>query len=558
MSDHARSLPAVEDEVRRLTEENVRLRAKLARERGEAEQQVGELADVQRALLNAVDIGVSYLKRRKLQWVNATWVRMFGYEADELLGVDSSMFYTDMADYRRVGEGYAQLAQGAGYGTEALMKRKDGTTFWCSINGQAVDLNNQAAGSIWVLLDITTRKNAEHERATLQGQLQQATKMEAVGLLAGGIAHDFNNLLTAIAGNIDLIRLDLAPADPILQQLNEMQKATDSAASLTRQLLAFSRRQMIEPKLLDLNDLIQHLERMLARLIGEDISLQTLLGADLSTVRVDPGQFEQVLVNLAVNARDAMPDGGRLTIETANVYLDDNYCVGHAHVAPGAYVRLAVSDTGLGMTEEVRQRVFEPFFTTKPRERGTGLGLATIFGTVKQSGGTVEVYSELNLGTTFKIHLPAVAEPAERLAQHPPSGDLAKGHETVLLVEDEGSVRDLARHMLKRLGYSVLHASNGGEAFMVAEKYVGDIDLLMTDVVMPGMNGRELAERLLRLRPGMKVLYSSGYTENVIVHHGIVDKDLNFIGKPYSLHGLAAKLREVLDAPGERHATTPM
>jgi two-component system, cell cycle sensor histidine kinase and response regulator CckA len=386
------------------------------------------------------------------------------------------------------------------------------------------------------------------ERNKLQEQLQQAMKMEAVGRLSGGIAHDFNNLLTTIAGNVELAKMDLNPSDPLRQNLEEVYKAAQSAASLTRQLLAFSRRQIIEPKVLDLNDLVSKLQKMLGRLIGEDISLQTVLAKDLGSARVDPGQFEQVLVNLAVNARDAMPDGGELLIETKNVELDELYCLHHPHVHPGNFVLLAVSDTGHGMGEEVKQHLFEPFFTTKPKGRGTGLGLATIFGAVKQARGSIEVYSELGKGTTFKIYLPQIAEKAEKLIQEKPAVGLPRGDETVLLVEDDVSVRDLALMVLKRLGYKVLHAINGGEAFLTLENYQGRVDLLMTDVVMPGINGRELAQKLLKLQPGMKVLFTSGYTENVIVHHGVVEENLNFIGKPYSLQELAKKIREVLDA----------
>ncbi len=400
---------------------------------------------------------------------------------------------------------------------------------------------------ILIHIDLTERRRAEEEKTKLQGQLQQAMKMEAVGRLAGGIAHDFNNLLTTIAGNAELASMDPASSSPVAQHLDEISKAAESAAALTRQLLAFSRRQIIEPRVLDLNDLVDHLQRMLTRLIGEDVELQTMLGEDLGAVRVDPGQFEQVLVNLAVNARDAMPDGGRLIIETSNGELDEGYCARHSQVQPGKYVLLAVSDTGHGMSDEVKKRIFEPFFTTKPKGRGTGLGLATIFGIVKQAGGAIEIYSEVGLGTTFKIYLPRIDMPSEKLTARKPSGDLARGRETVLLVEDEMSVRDLAHAILNKLGYTILRASNGSEAIQIAERHRERIDLLLTDVVMPGMNGRELAERLLTLHPETKVLYTSGYTENVIVHHGVLEENLHFIGKPYSLQSLSKKIRETLD-----------
>jgi two-component system cell cycle sensor histidine kinase/response regulator CckA len=338
------------------------------------------------------------------------------------------------------------------------------------------------------------------------------------------------------------------PDDPILADLNEIKKATQSAVSLTSQLLAFSRKQLIEPRVLSLNHLISSFQKMLQRLIGEDIELRTLMSEKLASVKIDPGQFEQILVNLAVNARDAMPDGGKLIIETTNVDLDEDYHSAHLYVKPGRHVMLAVSDTGCGMSEEVKAHLFEPFYTTKEKGRGTGLGLATIYGAVKQSGGSIEVYSEQGKGTVFKIYLPAIEEIPQKLEiAKPISSSMLKGEETILLVEDERIVRELAAKMLKRLNYNILPASNGTEALEIAKNYSGIIDLLITDVVMPGMNGRQLAERLLKIRPDIKVLFTSGYTENAIAHHGIIEKDLSFIGKPYSTRELAQKIRQLLD-----------
>lgn len=373
-------------------------------------------------------------------------------------------------------------------------------------------------------------------------------KMEAVGRLAGGVAHDFNNLLTVITGNVELASSQLNPADPLSQCLVEVRKAADSAATLTRQLLAFSRRQIIEPRVLNLNNLVEHLRNMLVRLIGEDIALQTILAKDLHAVKVDPGQFEQVVVNLAVNARDAMPDGGKLIIETSNTGFDEEDCRVRADVHPGSYVMLAISDTGHGMDAEVKRHLFEPFYTTKPVGQGTGLGLAMIFGTVKQSGGTIEVYSEVGQGTTFKIYLPKIEGQVEPVAQPCSTPEMPEASGTILLVEDEASVRELAAKILKRLGYTVLPAPNGGEAFLLAEKYHDRIDLLMTDVIMPGMNGRELSSRLRQIRPDMEILFTSGYTANVIVHHGVLDENVNFLGKPYSMQALANKVRQVLQS----------
>jgi len=402
--------------------------------------------------------------------------------------------------------------------------------------------------AVVVLRDISDRILAEQKSDRLAQQLQQAMKMEAIGRLAGGVAHDFNNLLTGIGGYTELLMSNLNPLDPMLEDLNEIKKATQSAVTLTSQLLAFSRKQLVEPKVLSLNDLILGLKKMLQRLIGEDIELKTMLSKGLASVKVDPGQYEQILVNLAVNSRDAMPDGGKLTIETANADLDEDYHATHPYIKPGRHVMLAISDTGCGMSAEVKSHLFEPFYTTKQKGRGTGLGLATIYGAVKQSGGSIEVYSEPEKGTVFRIYLPAIAENPEALEMDSSSStSLPKGDETILLVEDERIVRELATKMLTRLNYSILPASNGAEALEIARSYAGIINLMITDVVMPGMNGRQLAEQLKQIRPQIKVLFTSGYTENAIAHHGIIDSNLNFIGKPYGSRDLARKIRRILD-----------
>ncbi len=474
---------------------------------------------------------------------------LLGYQPEELVGTSGlGSIHPDDAKNARTAffEGLGQ--RGAVHRLEYRFRHKDGT--WIDLEAVGTNRLHDASvrGIILNIRDMSDRKKGESERGKLQNQLQQAMKMEAVGRLAGGIAHDFNNLLTVVTGNIELAKLALNPTDPVVRHLDEVANASQSAASLTRQLLSFSRRQLIEPRVVDLNALVDNLQKMLVRLIGENIVLRTALDANCHPVFVDPGQFEQVLVNLVVNARDAMPTGGNLLIETANRELDQDYCARHPSVQPGQFVMLAVSDTGHGMSEEVRLQLFEPFFTTKPKGQGTGLGLATIFGAVNQAGGTIEAYSELNQGSTFKIYLPRSGESPEVYAAAGQCSTSPTGHETVLLVEDDASVRELTCRILQRLGYQVLIATNGSESLDIADKFDGRIDLLMTDVVLPGLSGREIAERIQVARPGTQVLFTSGYTENVVVHHGIVDKNLNFIGKPYSLQALARKLREVLEA----------
>jgi two-component system, cell cycle sensor histidine kinase and response regulator CckA len=398
------------------------------------------------------------------------------------------------------------------------------------------------------LQDVTERRRVQREQERLQEQLQQAVKMEAVGRLAGGVAHDFNNLLTVIAGNVDLAKMEISPTDPLRQYLDQVSTSASSAAELTRQLLAFSRRQMIEPRVLDLNEIIGALRKMLGRLIGEDITMETVLAPELGAVKADAGQIDQVIVNLAVNARDAMPKGGRLVIETANVEIDQAWCELHPGLKPGRFVMLAVSDTGHGMSREVRARIFEPFFTTKPKGRGTGLGLAMIFSVVSQAGGAIDVYSEVGHGTVFKIYLPRVDEPLDTLGGKLVDSAPARGDELVLLVEDDPSVRELSTTFLRRQGYRVVVSQNGSEALAYAEKNHGPIDILLTDVVLPGMNGRELAERIRLLHPETAVLFASGYTEDTILRTGVMSDRFHFITKPYSLQAIAHKVREVLEA----------
>jgi CheY-like chemotaxis protein len=385
----------------------------------------------------------------------------------------------------------------------------------------------------------------------LEERFRQAQKMEAVGRLAGGIAHDFNNLLMVIQGYADLLADRLPAGDSLRRNAEQIQKASQRAASLTQQLLAFSRKQILAPKVLNVHSVVADMEKMLRRLIGEDIHLETTSQKDLGLVKADRSQIEQVILNLAVNARDAMPGGGRITIETANVELDGSFTRVPQVLAPGKYVMLAVADNGTGMDAETQAHIFEPFFTTKEKGKGTGLGLATVYGIVKQSGGYVWVYSEPGHGATFKIYLPRIEDEAEESVAREPSGTqaLPRGSsEMVLLVEDEKGVRELAREYLETSGYRVLEAENGHVALELAAKHAGTIDVLVTDVVMPGIGGRELAERVAQIRPGIKILYMTGYTDRAIVHHGILETDAVLLQKPFTLGTLAAKLREIMTA----------
>ncbi|MDG4475635.1 ATP-binding protein [Thiovibrio frasassiensis] len=407
-----------------------------------------------------------------------------------------------------------------------------------SIPGQEMMIS-----TVW---DVTDRKRNEAEKEKLQAQLLQSQKMESVGRLAGGVAHDFNNMLQTILGYCDLSLSELEATNPLHENLREIHKAAMRSADLTRQLLAFARKQTVSPKILDLNDTVGGMLKMLQRLLGEDIDLAWLPGHDLWPVKMDPSQLDQILANLAVNARDAIADTGKITIETENVSRDAAYCADHPDCLPGEYVLLAVSDNGCGMDKEILAQIFEPFFTTKEKDKGTGLGLATVYGVVRQNNGFINVYSEPGQGTTFSIYLPSFSSeevtPTEtRLAEEPTGGT-----ETVLLVEDEATLLHLGKTILQRLGYTVLAASTPMAAIELAQEHPGEIHLLITDVVMPEMNGRDLAKRLVSLRPTMHCLFMSGYTANVIAHHGVLDTDIHFIQKPFSIDDLARTARETL------------
>jgi two-component system cell cycle sensor histidine kinase/response regulator CckA len=397
-----------------------------------------------------------------------------------------------------------------------------------------------------VYRDITERKRAEEEKAKLQDQLLQSQKMESIGRLAGGVAHDFNNMLGVILGHTEMAMEQVDPAQPLHADLTEIRKAAERSSNLTRQLLAFARKQTVSPRVLDLNETVAGMLNMLQRLIGEDIQLAWLPGVNLWPIKMDPSQIDQILANLSVNARDAIAGVGKVTIETENIGFEKAYCADHAGFVPGEYVLLAVSDGGCGMDQEILDKLFEPFFTTKETGKGTGLGLATVYGIVKQNNGFIAVYSEPDRGTTFKIYLPRYRGKAEQAQTEGLQGPVMRGRETVLVVEDEPALLNLNKSMLEKLGYRVMTAGTPGEAIRLAEEHAGEIHLLLTDVVMPEMNGRDLAKKMLSLYPNLKRLFMSGYTADVIAHHGVLDEGVHFIQKPFSRNDLAAKVREAL------------
>jgi PAS domain S-box-containing protein len=519
-------------------------------ERKRAEEALRQSEERYRTILEDIEEGYFEVDLAgRATFINDSLCKMYGYPKEEFLGMDSRRF-ADRENAKKAFEAFNRVDRTGEPGRlfDYEIIRKDGTKRQVEVfPSLRKDSSGKPTGFRGITRDVTERKRAEKEKAELQDQLRQSQKMEAIGRLAGGVAHDFNNLLTVIKGYCQLSLAEMKESTPIRDAFEVINKATEKAADLTRQLLAFSRRQIMDVRVLDLNALLQNLDKMLRRIIGEDIELVTLLGEDLGRVKADPGQIEQVVMNLAVNAKDAMSKGGKLIIETANVDLDEAYA--HAHVAatPGRYVMIAVSDTGAGMTPEVRDRVFEPFFTTKEKSRGTGLGLSTVYGIVKQSNGNIWVYSEPGKGTTFKIFLPRVDEPTEMLRVQAVKEEFSRGSETILVVEDDKEVRNLAVRILKRQGYTVLDGSYGDEAINVCRNHQGPIHLLVTDVVMPGMNGHELAKRLESFHPEMKVLYMSGYTDDAIVMHGVLVQGVNYIQKPFTVDALAKKVREVLE-----------
>jgi two-component system cell cycle sensor histidine kinase/response regulator CckA len=538
----ARLVPAIEREVRES-------RVRAARRRAEDELRASEARNSE--LFESSPLPTWVFDRQTLAFlaVNAAAVRQYGYGRDEFARMT-------LADIRLAEDVPALHAAVAGPPEARRVwrhRRRDGSLISVEIQAHDFSFEGRPARLV-VAHDVTARLQAEEALRKSEEQLRQSQKLDAIGSLAGGIAHDFNNMLSVILSYASLVLDELKAGDPIRSDVDEIRRAGERAVEMTRQLLAFSRKQMLQPRVVDLNQLIAGMEKMLRRLLGADIDLSILTAPKIGRVFVDPSQAEQIVMNLVINARDASPDGGQVTIETLDVMLDGAYAAEHVGVTPGPHVMLAVTDTGIGMDRETQARIFEPFFTTKEQGKGTGLGLSTVFGIVKQSGGHIWVYSEPGRGTTLKVYLPRHEGELDAALESSPEPGAVRGQETILLVEDEEQVRALVRSVLRRNGYNVLEAQNGGEAFLICEKYEGKIDLLLTDVVMPRMSGREVAQRLLHLRPALRVLFVSGYTENSIVHHGVLDSGVSFLPKPFTPDLLLRKVREVLDAPCDRPA----
>jgi len=540
------------DELGKLTESFNKMSRTIMEQQGEVSKYTRQL----QTLSDNAPFGMVMIDKDGIfKYINPKFRELFGYDLNDVPNGKTwfRKAYPDPTYRHHVISTWMNDLEGFSSG------EKRPRTFTVTCKGGAEKIINfipvqlETGENLMACEDITEIRRAGEEKAVLQEQLRHSQKMEAIGRLAGGIAHDFNNLLTVIKGYSQLSSFELKEGDPLRVNIDEIQNAAERAASLTRQLLAFGRRQVMEMKVLDLNTLLRDLERMLRRVIGEDIEMVIQLAEDLGRVRADVGQIEQVIMNLAVNAKDAMPSGGKLTIETANVELEESYARSHVDVKHGHYVMFSVSDTGVGMTPEVRERIFEPFFTTKEQGKGTGLGLSTTYGIVKQSEGHVWVYSAQGKGTTFNIYLPRVNEPLEEIRKEVLKEELPRGNETILIVEDEEEVRKLAGKILEKQGYRILETFNGDDALVACERRKSPIQLMLADIVMPGISGSELAKLLKPLYPEIKILYMSGHTDNDIVRQEVLEKGVNYIQKPFTMEGLAIKVREVLDKDSDKH-----
>ncbi|MCK5879858.1 MAG: PAS domain S-box protein, partial [Holophagae bacterium] len=483
-------------------------------------------------------------KEATIQYVNPAYEKITGYTSEEVIGENPRILNSGVQDGAFYKKMWETLASGEAWSGRLVNRKKDGTLYTEETTISPVfDLSGKVVNYVGVKRDVT-------QELTMEEQFRQSQKMEAVGKLAGGVAHDFNNLLGVIMGYTELAQNQIGPDHGISKHLKAIERAAERSAGLTRQLLAFSRKQKLESKVINLNDLLKNLEKMLRRVIGEDIEFMTAYTDDLDKVEADPGQIEQIIMNLAVNARDAMPEGGKLTIESANVYLDERYARTHLGTIPGRYVMLAVLDTGSGMDEETRSRIFEPFFTTKEEGKGTGLGLSTVYGIVKQSGGHIWCYSEPDKGTTFEVYLPRTDAGLSRKKEGNAVKIAQGGSENILLVEDETEIRHLLKEMLKELNYNITVAENGIEALHLIEGKGFRPDLIITDVVMPHMGGKSLVDRVRKIVPDQKVLYMSGYTDHSAVQNGALDPDIPFIQKPFNFPDIAEKIKQALSGKG--------
>ncbi len=516
-------------------------------ERKRAENVLRESEELHKTLVSAIpDAIIMSDLEGQITFVSPQALNLYNYEKpEELLGKSTFELIVPDQYERAVMNFYKILNAGVIRNVEYKMLKRNKNSFTGEVSTALMrDANGMPKGYISVIRDISERKELEES-------FRQAHKMEAVGRLAGGIAHDFNNMLTVVLGHCEIMLKMMSEENPYRKYIKTIEKAGRKTASLTRQMLAFSSRQVMQPRIISLNDVISGIKNILQRLVGENVQLIILLHPELGNIMADPGQIEQVIMNLVINARDAMPNGGKLVIETANIYFNEHYLHEDIEIEPGNYVLLTLSDTGCGMDKELKKKIFEPFFTTKEKGRGTGLGLSTAYGIIKQSGGYIWVYSEPGHGTTFKICFLKVNSDEDIIEPKSVSNNEKNGYETILLVEDERFVRELILNTLKNSGYQMIEACSGEEALALCEQHSGPIDLMLTDVVMPGMNGRMLADKLVLRYPGIKVLYMSGYTDNAIIHYGVLDKGKNFIQKPFTPTALKSKLRELLDETEE-------